>query len=214
MKRINDFLRSLDPLVHLVLFVAIAVLGYGYFSLSGRLDDFNSGLTQVKNRLSEVSLFPDTKVSETFLPTASPVASVSPSPRAQTSASVLTPTKKNTTYINLGGTKSVSTNNWEDINSTDVYLDIKNEYGENAYVDWEASVNINSTSAKVYVRLYDVTHNIAVNGSELSSNLLTTTRVSSGRLYLWQGHNQYRVQIRSTDPYLGTFESGRVKIVY
>ena len=72
--------------------------------------------------------------------------------------------------------------------------------------------NANGTA---YARLYDVTHNIAVNGSEVKiENKDTSTQVVSGALSFWAGKNQYRVQIKSLNSFEVTFGSGRVKIVY
>lgn len=119
-----------------------------------------------------------------------------------------------TTYLNLNGTYMTNSTEWTDIKSTDTWIDIENEFGKDAYVDWDAAVKTSSSGSKVLVRLFDATNNIAVSGSDLETNSTVSVRVASGRLYLWRGHNNYRVQIKSLNGIDATFDGGRIKIVY
>lgn len=213
MKKLLEFLREIDPLVHLAFLVAIVVLSYGYLSLSGRLDTLGTSFADIKRSIASVQILP-TKPDET--PIATTVSSATPTATAKpkTTTTVTAPAKKNVTYINLGGTFGTVSTDWTDVPGSDTYIDLKNEYNENAYVDWEASTHIDSSSGTVTARLYDVTHSIGVIGSDLAGAAVSSTRHSSGRLYLWAGHNLYRVQIKSTDPYTATFDNGRIKVTY
>ena len=125
-----------------------------------------------------------------------------------------TPFTKRTAYLNLNGTFTTKNTDWADIGGTDTPINLETEYGKDAYVDWDASINTSSSGSKVFVRLYDATNKIAVNGSELESNDTIGVRVASGRLYFWRGQNIYRVQIKSLNGADATFNGGRIKIVY
>lgn len=142
-----------------------------------------------------------------------PVATTKPTEKDQKIIATPIPEKR-ITYLNLNGSFSTQSTDWVDIKTTDVLIDLDNEYGTNAYVDWDSTVGVGSSGSKVFVRLYDATHNIAVNGSELESGSVTIARVASGRLYLWRGQNTYRVQIKSLNGISATFNGGRIKIVY
>jgi hypothetical protein len=137
------------------------------------------------------------------------------SKKTNTSTLVATPKpEKRITYLNLNGAFTTNSTDWTDIKSTDAWINLEGEYGKDAYVDWDAAINTGSSGSKVFVRLYDATHNIGVNGSDLESNSATSIRVASGRLYLWSGQNIYRVQIKSLNGVDATFDGGRIKIVY
>lgn len=120
-----------------------------------------------------------------------------------------------TAYIPLGGPITSTSTAWVDAPGTDVYLDLANDYGKTAKVTWEASLKVAHGNGQAFARLYDVTHGIAVSGSEFSTvNNATSQLVSSGDLNLWSGRNLYRVQIKSLNSFEVTFGNGRIKISY
>lgn len=120
-----------------------------------------------------------------------------------------------TAYIPLAGPITSTSTSWVDAAGTDVYLDLANDYTKDAYVTWQASLSVAHGNGQAYARLFDVTHGIAVAGSELSTvNNATSQLVSSGSLNLWSGNNLYRVQIKSLNSFEVTFGSGRIKITY
>ena len=98
---------------------------------------------------------------------------------------------------------------------TEFYLDFNTDYGKSSYANWEAFLKVAHGNGTVYARLYDVTNNIAVNGSEvLITNKSDLNQVISGGLSFWAGNNLYRVQIKSLNSFEVTFGSGRIKIKY
>ena len=123
-------------------------------------------------------------------------------------------TKSQTVYIPLAGPFTTKSTDWVDVKTTDVLINAAEEYGEDAYIDWEAVIKTASSGSKVFVRLFDATHSIGVILSDLETNSATSTRVASGRIFLWRGHNLYRVQVKSLNGVDATFESGRIKINY
>lgn len=128
----------------------------------------------------------------------------------QTSADI----SRNTAYIPLVGPITTTSMAWVDASGTDVYIDLVNDYGKNTWVSWEANLKIADGNGQAFARLYDATHNIAVNGSEVSVTSGTSTQVISGQLSMWVGRNLYRVQLKSLNSFVATFASGRIKINY
>lgn len=121
---------------------------------------------------------------------------------------------KKTAYIPLSGPITTTATNWVDAAGTDVYIDLANDYGKSTYVSWEGFLSIANGNGTAFARLYDATHGIAVNGSEISGTSGTSTQVISGSLSLWAGRNLYRVQLKSLNSFVATFASGRIKINY
>lgn len=124
------------------------------------------------------------------------------------------PIQSRVAYLALPGPITTTSTDWVDAVGTDVYLDLTGSYGKEATATWEAFISIASANLTAYARLFDVTHGIAVNGSEISSANVTLAPVSSGNISLWAGRNLYRVQIKSLNGFLVTFGSGRIKINY
>ena len=119
------------------------------------------------------------------------------------------------TYIPLAGPITTTSTNWVDAVGTDVYIDLASDYGSGAKVTWEAFLKIAHSNGQAFARLFDVTHGIVVQGSEISlTNTDVSTQVPSANLNLWSGRNLYRVQIKSLNSFEVTFGSGRIKIIY
>jgi|GEM_PF-1318190 hypothetical protein len=143
------------------------------------------------------------------LPTTKPVATQKPVTQTQTVES------KKTGYLPLAGPITTTSTSWVDAVGTEFYLDLINDYNQGATATWEAFLKVANANGTAYARLYDVTHNIAVNGSEVKiENKDISTQVISGALSFWAGRNQYRVQIKSLNSLEVTFGSGRVRITY
>lgn len=121
---------------------------------------------------------------------------------------------KKTAYIPLSGPITTTSTDWVDAVGTDVYIDLVNDYGKNTRVSWEAFLSVANGNGQALARLYDATHGIAVNGSEVSTTNGDSTQVFSGNLSLWSGKNLYRVQLKSLNSFVVTFASGRIKINY
>jgi len=125
-----------------------------------------------------------------------------------------TKTKTQTSYIPIIGPITTTSSSWYDAPGTDFYLNI-GDYGSKPYSTWEASLKVAHGNGTAYARLFDVTHGIAVNGSEITlTNNPSLTQVYSGSLNFWSANNLYRVQLKSLNTFEVTFGSGRVKIVY
>lgn len=115
-------------------------------------------------------------------------------------------------YIPLGGGGSTTSQDWADVANAEVWLDMA-DYANVDKIYFEGFIKVKHGVGKVYARLYDVTHRIGVQGSDIETSSENYTLVESGLLSLWRGKNLYRVQIKSLTGYEAFFDSGRIKIV-
>lgn len=119
------------------------------------------------------------------------------------------------TYIPISGSMTTTSMEWADAPGTDIYIDMAKDYGKVSWVDWEAVLKVAYGNGQAFARLYDVTHNIGVNESEVSAKSATPTQAAStGNMSFWAGRNLYRVQIKSLNSYEVTFSGGRIKITH
>lgn len=136
-------------------------------------------------------------------------------PTAVPVVKTVTSTKKEVSYIPITGPITSVSSSWYDAPGTDFYLNFEGDYGKSATATWDASLKVAHGNGTVYARIFDLTHGIAVNGSEISvTDKADLTQVTSGSLSFWSGNNHYIVQIRSLNTFEVTFGSGRVKINY
>ncbi len=126
--------------------------------------------------------------------------------------SVITKKIKTVTYFPISGSGSTLSTNWVDVSGTDFYLS-KSDYPGLVGIYFEANMKLANGNGEAYLRIYDVTHGIAVSGSEISTSNQISTFVTSGNLNFWSGYNNYRVQAKSLTADTTVFESGRLKII-
>lgn len=120
-----------------------------------------------------------------------------------------------TAYIPMGTTATATSMDWVDVDDSAVYIDIENDYGKDSVVLWQASLKVAHGNGQAFARLYDDTHKIAVDGSEISTtNNASYTQVSSGNLPFWRGRNLYKVQIKSLNSFEVTYSGGKIKVNY
>lgn len=115
-------------------------------------------------------------------------------------------------YVPLGGGGSTTSRDWADVGNAEIYLNV-NDYSNLDRAYFEAFVRVKHGNGRVFVRLYDVTHSVGVQGGEAYTNNEDFTLVESGSLSFWQGKNLYRVQIKSLNGYEAFYDSGRIKLI-
>lgn len=121
---------------------------------------------------------------------------------------------KQTTYVSLGSGSTMS-QDWYTLEDSAIVMDLENDYSKTATVSWEASLKVSNGNGTVYTRLYDATHNIAVDGSEFSTeNNQVYKHISSKNLPFWKGRNTYKVQIKSLNGFEVYISGARLKIQY
>jgi hypothetical protein len=138
-------------------------------------------------------------------------ASITPTPMVTPTLISQKKTKK-VSYIPIPGSGETTQTGWTAISGTDFYVS-KADFPGLSAVFFEVNIKLVNGNGSAFVRLYDISHSIAVVGSELSTSSQTSTFVSVGPLSLWEGYNHYRVQAKSLTADTTVFESGRLKVV-
>jgi len=115
-------------------------------------------------------------------------------------------------YIPLGGGGSTTSKEWTDVGNAEVYFDI-GDYPNIDRVYFEGFIKVQHGNGRAFARLYDVTHSIGVQGSDIYTGSESYSLVESGSLNFWQGKNLYRIQIKSLNGYEASVDSGRIKIL-
>jgi hypothetical protein len=132
-----------------------------------------------------------------------------------TTTIITSPATANTTgtfYVPIGGSGSTTNQTWTDT-SAEVIINWDNYPGDKVTVTWEGYVKLKDGNGLASARLYDVTHQVAVPGSELETSYWDFKYIASGPLTIWSGNVTYRVQIKSLTGYQAWYEGGKIKIV-
>jgi len=228
----DKFRKNFDRYLKVYFLVSIILLSLGFVLLYKKVDKLAVSLGEKSSLITFPIEFPQStpsaksdvcgencqkeirKIVDNALATIS--SSIKKTAESSKTTTVAVPVLRGeTTYIPLAGPITTTSIGWVDAAGTDVYIDLANEYGKAATVSWDAFLKVAHGNGQAFARLYDVTHGIAVSGSEISTvNNETSTQVSSGNLNLWAGKNLYRVQIKSLNSFEVTFGSGRIKINY
>lgn len=120
-----------------------------------------------------------------------------------------------TAYVPLGTTTTTTSTDWVDVADSKVYINLVNDYGESATVSWEGSLKVAHGNGQAFARLFDETHGIAVDGSEISTTDNSDYKtVSTGDLAFWRGLNLYKVQVKSLNSFEVTYSGGKIKVRY
>jgi hypothetical protein len=130
-------------------------------------------------------------------------SSVSIVPKAKT---------RQVSYLPLPGSGSTLKNDWDTLSGTDFYFDTK-DYPGLVAIYFEANVRLFNANGTAFFRLYDSTHGIGVQGSDINTKSQTGDAVTSGQLSFWTGKNLIKVQAKSLTADTAIFTSGRLKII-
>lgn len=114
-------------------------------------------------------------------------------------------------YVPLGGGGSSKEMTWVSMATTQTQIDWS-RYAGKKKVTWEAYARVLHGNGKVMLRLYDLTNQIAVPGSDLETGSETTVYLKSGDLAVWAGTNTYVVQVNSLTGYEAFYEGGKLKV--
>lgn len=116
-------------------------------------------------------------------------------------------------YINFGSGGSTTLTSWTDLAGTDITFDVANYQGAKALY-FQANLKSDAPDRATFARIYDATHSVGVQGSEMSYAGLTSKLTESGSLTFFSGRLTLRVQIHSLNGNLATIESPKIRIVY
>ncbi len=114
-------------------------------------------------------------------------------------------------YVPVPGSGNTQANDWVDLPGTDFYFNVSSYTGLQS-IYFETNIHLANGNGQAFVRLFDVTHGIGVQGSEVNTINQTSSAVASGQVSFYQGNNLYRVQAKSLTADSAIFDSGRLKI--
>lgn len=114
-------------------------------------------------------------------------------------------------YIPIPGSGFTTNNTWSDLSGTDFYFN-KSDYPGIIDVAFEANLRLFNGNGTAYVQIFDVTHSVGVQGSDVSTTSQTSTAVISGSVSFWAGKNLYRIQAKSLTADTAMFDGGRLKL--
>ena len=240
----TECMKSVFKILSIVLLIGlIGGLGYGYYDLYGDVQELKESASRVDRRYATSlnnGTSPDSDLSAESKDPEVPVSdapyyysdcvdckevilnliadTVSDLPTTQTvkvTETVSVPKTTQTSYVPLGTTASSTSTDWYTIDDSSAFIDLKNDFSKDAYVTFEASLKVKHGNGQAFARLWDDTNNIAVDGSEISTtgNMEFEYR-KSGRIYLWNGNNNYKVQLKSLNGFEVTYTNAKVKVVY
>jgi hypothetical protein len=212
-------LRDLDPLIHIVLIICIIILFVSLYNLQNKVKDFPLDKTSVNtanviaspgaNSLTESKVAK--MISDAFNKSTASPKQTTITTKTNTQTSVTTP---RTSYIPMGSTFVTTSQDWVSVPDSEVYIDVENDYGKNAYITFEASLKVANGNGQADIRLYDATHGIS-NGSELyTQDNSDFVYIHTDKLNLWEGRNLYKVQVKSLNGFEVTVSNAKIKVTY
>jgi hypothetical protein len=118
-------------------------------------------------------------------------------------------------YIQISGLGSTQNTSWTDVVGTDFSFDVTRDFEKGANFAWEGFLKVTDANGTAFARIYDVTHSIGVDGSEISIvNKADFSRANSINMNFWSGRNIYRVQIKSLNGFKVDYMGGKIRISY
>jgi hypothetical protein len=201
-----------------IIIVAIFILGFVVVrsTLSKIYSDIQAGRVQVGGVVVEKSGCDAACQKEIADQVARAVATLSASPKV----TVINPlpvstSKPQDTYIQISSSGSTQNTDWTDVTGSDFSFDVIKDFGKGVKFAWEGFLRVANANGTAYARIYDVTHKIGVDGSQISVvNQGDFTRVSSTNMNFWAGRNVYRVQIKSLNTFNIDYTGGKIRVSY
>lgn len=142
-----------------------------------------------------------------------PNPKASPTPSSTVVYKTTSKTKvRNVQYVTIPGNGFTLSNDWSDISGTDFYFNSA-DYPGLVEIYLEGNMRLLNGNGKAYMRLFDATHNIGVQGSELETTSQTSVVIVSGKVTFWSGKNLIRVQLKSLTADTSILDSARLRIV-
>lgn len=204
--------------------IVIAVFFFGFFASNQTLDSLYKSILSktapVVNLITKTECDEECRKlikSEVSKAVASQSAStkVNPTPISTPKSAVVSAQKPQVSYIPFGADYSTNSTSWVDAVANEVSFDLSQDYSKGAKASWEASLRVDNANGVAYARIFDVTHGIAVDGSEIAvTDKSDFQRISSGNINLWNGRNVYRVQIKSLNSSQIFYSGGKIRISF
>jgi len=138
------------------------------------------------------------------------VSSKTMAPVTVISDNKVTPTK-HINYLSINGTLSQVAYDWTDVPASQFYFN-KADYPGLKEIHFESNMKLFNGNGMAFVRLFDVTHGVAVTNSQVQTAYQNDTVVVSVPIGFMDGRNLIKVQIKSLTADSTVFNSGRLVI--
>jgi hypothetical protein len=187
-----------------LVFLNILVLDYWIFfhkeetkTLEVKTEDI--GNKESFNALNEKVLELESKIS-----TVEPTKKIAP---------IIVSNKKtnHVSYVNISGGFGQIAYEWTDVPASQFYFN-KADYLGLKEIKFESNMKLFNGNGKAFVRLFDVTHGVAVNGSQVETSSQNDVIVTSESINFMDGKNLIKVQIKSLTADSAVFNSGRLVV--
>ncbi len=201
-----------------IIVITIFVLGFitARSTLSKIYSDIKAGRVQLGGVITEKGGCDAACQKEIADQVARAVATLSASTKVSTGKTISAPAlKPQDSYIQISGSGSTQSANWTDVVGSDFSFDVNSDFESGANFAWEGFLKIADANGTAYARIYDVTHGIGVDGSQISVvNQGNFTRANSTNMNFWAGRNVYRVQIKSLNTFNVDYTGGKIRVSY
>jgi hypothetical protein len=200
--------------------IVVAIFLFGYFivrdTLSKIYSDLGHGQTSTTNTIDQKSGCDAVCQKEIADQVAKATASLSAAPKiVKASPLPISTTKPQDSYIQISGSGSTQNTDWTDVTGTDFSFDVTRDFAKGAKFAWEGFLRVADANGEAFARIYDVTHGIGVDGSQISViDHGDFTRANSINMNFWSGRNTYRVQIKSLNTFNVDYMGGKIRVSY
>jgi hypothetical protein len=126
-------------------------------------------------------------------------------------ASTVNTKSRHVSYVPISGGFSQIAYDWTDVPASQFYFE-KSDYPGLKEIKLESNMKLFNGNGKAFVRLFDVTHGVALSGSQVETSSQSDTVVTSEAINFMNGKSLIKVQIKSLTADTTVFNSGRLVI--
>lgn len=102
---------------------------------------------------------------------------------------------------------------WESLSGSEISFNKANYPGVKKMY-FQANLGTSAGDRKAFARLFDVTHGIGVQGSDINSTAVTPMQIKSDALNFFSGDLVVRIQLKSLNGNTVSISNGRIILVY
>ncbi len=115
--------------------------------------------------------------------------------------------------IPISTSGSTVNSEWESLGGSEISFNKANYPGVKKMY-FQANLGTSAEDRKAFARLFDVTHGIGVQGSDISSTATTPMQIKSNPLNFFSGDLVVRIQLKSLNGNTVSISNGRIILTY
>lgn len=134
--------------------------------------------------------------------------------KTSSGATVIFPTTSlpQISYLPLGSGGTTTSQSWTEVAGTRFVFDLA-DYSTSVSVIWEVNLRAEHANSRCYARIWDVSNQRAVDFSEQTTDSISSVNLTSLPLSIWQGKNDYYLEVKSLNGIQCYLDSPRLKII-